>query len=363
MKDLCVDARMLLSSGIGTYLRNLLQRMQGGSFHLKLIVHPDAPQKLPWIKDFELIFCDAPIYSISEQLQLPRIVPASDLFWSPHFNIPLLPIRARQKIVTVHDAYHLAFFNHLKLAEKCYTKMVFSRLKRYADRIITVSQFSKMELSKRAGLPVEKVISISNGLDQELFSSKSPDKFEALKKRHALPEKYILFVGNLKPHKNVQGLIQAFRCLQETALSEYGLVLVGKRANFRTVEQSLPVGERAVCILEDVSDEELPALYQHAQLFVLPSFYEGFGLTPLEAMSAGCPVIVSRAASLPEVCGEAAEYVEPHDVADIARGITKVLSAHAVQEELKCKGRERAAQFSWQKSAEKHMQIFEEVIK
>ncbi len=366
MKEVCVDARMLSSSGIGTYLRNLLVQLKDAPFRFKLIVRSDALQKHEWpidcLGEFDLIFCDAQIYSIQEQLQLPRLIPTCDLFWSPHFNIPFLPIRARKRVVTVHDAYHLAFFNRLRFFEKCYARAIFARLKNYADSFITVSQFSKTELCTYAKFSSEKIFPISNGIDHVRFAAKDPEKIKALKQRYCLPEKFLLFVGNLKPHKNVQGLIRAFHLLQETNPSDYGLVVVGKRAKLRTAEQQLPE-DLKIFILEDIEDEELPLLYQSATLFILPSFYEGFGLTPLEAMSSGCPVVVSRVASLPEVCGNAAEYVDPYDVADIARGISKVLNNGVLQEELKRKGFEQAAQFSWKKAAMEHVRIFEEVLR
>ncbi|MBI2743048.1 MAG: glycosyltransferase family 4 protein [Chlamydiales bacterium] len=351
---------MILSSGIGTYLRNLLFELRESPFRIELIVSPQAVEKVSWLSAFELRPCTAPIYSISEQIELPKIIPSCDLFWTPHLNIPLLPVRAKRRVATVHDAYHLAFFSRLRLQEKCYTKLIFSRLKRYANRIITDSEFSKSELEKYAGLSQEKIDVVPCGVDMGFFSAASAEteREEALS---SLPKKFILFVGNLKPHKNVQGLIKAFEHLQKRGFSDHALVIVGKKAGLRTAEHAF-FSNPQVLFLENIEDKELPLVYRRAALTVLPSFYEGFGLPPLEAMGCGCPVVVSRAASLPEVCGPAAEYVDPYDPLDIARGVEKVLRDPALQSDLKQKGFERASQFSWKRAAERHLQIFEEVI-
>src|SRR3989344_5453005 len=105
---------MLESGGIGTVLKNLIQNFQRGSFNLRLIVHPQAAEKYSWLSSFDLIFAPFPIYSVREQLQLPFIVPSCDIFWSPHFNVPLLPVRAKRRVVTINDMYHIAFSNDLR---------------------------------------------------------------------------------------------------------------------------------------------------------------------------------------------------------------------------------------------------------
>src|SRR5579871_5264838 len=106
---LCVDARMVSCSGIGTVLKNLIPPLSSLPFSTSLIAHPNARKEEKWIVDHAWVECDAPIYSIKEQVALPRLIPKCDIFWSPHYNVPLWPIRAKKRIVTIHDAYHLAF--------------------------------------------------------------------------------------------------------------------------------------------------------------------------------------------------------------------------------------------------------------
>lgn len=353
---------MILHSGIGTYLRNLLPHFKESGAEVQLIVNPAAIERISWLPRFDLILSSAPIYSLKEQLQLPRIIPSCDLFWEPHFNIPLLPIRAKKRVVTVHDVYHLAHFSKLRLHEKLYAKLIFARLKKFADQIITISQFSKAEISKHTEIPQENIVPIYCGVDRAHFYPAAAHA-SSLKEKYGLPEKFILFVGNLKPHKNLRGLIQAFQHVRENGFSEYGLAIVGKGKNLFAAETAFSEKIDNLHFLQNVEDNDLPLLYQSASLFVLPSFYEGFGLPTLEAMSCGCPVVASKAASLPEVCGAAAEYVDPHDPLDIARGIKRVLSEPMLQQELKQKGFKQADAFSWKKAAQLHLQIFENMVK
>lgn len=353
MYSICVDARMLFSGGIGTYIRNLIPFI-GKTFHLQLLIAPtqELPQQL---KQYETISVNAGIYSIREQLLLPLLVPACDLFWSPHYNVPLLPLRARKKVVTIHDVYHLVFASSLNLLEKTYAKIVMNRAVTASDRVITVSHFSAKELSKYTNVSQKKLAVIHSGIDAELFTgNSSPNK-----------RRYFLFVGNFKPHKNLKGIVEAFRLflMDEDA----DLVLVGKRKGMIHQEQieilldQAPTVKKKTQILENVTDEHLPGLYAGAEALLFPSFYEGFGFPPLEALASGCPVIVSDIEVLREICQEATCFVNPwnpHDIKDKMLQIWK--KKDLLQQE---KGKKWAAGFSWRNAAEKHIQLFEEECK
>jgi len=330
MIDLCIDARMAFSSGIGTYIRQIVPLLDG--FRITLLVDRiDAD----WCRDFEQILFPAPIYTVKEQMIFPKIVPQCDLFWSPHYNVPLLPIRAKKRVVTIHDACHLALGS---LPERIYAKFVMGRALRKSDRAITDSQFSKDEIQRFHGDYDLEVIPIA--ANQEQFSRQTSS--EEIRKKYQLPDKFILFVGNQKPHKNIDGLMRAFSKVNVPGLE---LIMVGK-------------GTRTGMVL----DEELPHLYSMAEAFVLPSFYEGFGLPPLEAMGCGCPTIVSNAASLPEVCGDASLYFNPHQIDDMAAAITKVVTNDRLKNELIEKGYDRVKSFCWKRAADRHRQIFEEAV-
>jgi len=337
MKELCIDVRLAFNSGIGTYIRNLIAGLKNGPFKLRLIAHPETLPKWPLLSQFDLILSSSPLYSIEEQIKLPFLIPRSDLFWSPHYNIPLLPIRAKKRMVTIHDVYHLAFKHKLSAAKKIYASCVISQAAKRSDLIITVSEFSKLELIKYVGPSPEKIKVIHLGVDQTHFSIK----------KESLPEKYLLYVGNLLPHKNVQGLLNALKYLKDPNLK---LVIVSKTTG---------APSERVIYLNDVENKDLPSLYQNAYALVHPSFYEGFGFTPLEAMSCGCPVIASKAASLPEVCGDAAIYIDPYSPESIARGIEEVA---AVREVLKTKGFERVKKFNWDKTVKEHIEAIEKIL-
>ena len=141
MKEICLDARMLDSGGIGVYLKRIILGLT--SFRLRLLVFPDAIIKYPWLSPFELLVAPFPIYSVQEQIRLPFLIPSCDIFWSPHFNIPLLPIRAKKRVVTIHDVYHLAFAPTFKPWERVYAKTVIQRAVSCSHVVITISEFSK----------------------------------------------------------------------------------------------------------------------------------------------------------------------------------------------------------------------------
>jgi glycosyltransferase involved in cell wall biosynthesis len=365
MKQICIDARMIMNSGIGTYLKNLIPRIKEGPFSLKIIAHPSCLESWAPLSSYDLILCSAPIYSIQEQLKLPLLIPSCDLFWSPHFNIPLLPIKATKRLVTIHDVYYLAFIRTLSLLRRSYAKVVYGKAVSLSDKIITDSHFSSSELQTLAKAKKEKIEVIHLGVDQSRFSvGQEESVLEQVRTTYALGEKFILFVSNLTQHKNLTGLLRAFRYLLDHGFQEYRLVVVGKKLKEDGSSQILekdPFLAKHVSFLGIVEEGHLPLLYKLATVSIMPSFYEGFGLPPLEAMSSGCPVVVSKAASLPEVCGDSAEYVDPQDYKDIARGLAKVLTDPTLRKELKDKGLQRSQQFTWEKTAEKHIQILEEM--
>jgi len=326
MSDLCIDVRMAFSSGIGTYIREIVPYFTGAGFRVTLLVNQVGDA---WCEGFEQIVFNAGIYSVKEQLLFPLKIPACDLFWSPHYNVPLLPIRAKKRMATIHDACHLIFGSRL---EKLYAKWVMGRALR-SDQVITVSQFSKKEIERVVGKGNVEVIPI--GVNVERFKRTAVS--EEVRKKYRLPKRFALFIGNQKPHKNIEGLERAFAKVKVPGLE---LVVMGK-------------GTRGGI----VDDRDLAALYSLAEVFVFPSFYEGFGLPPLEAMSCGCPTVVSNAASMPEVCGEASLYFNPANEEEMARAIEKAVGDPQVLVE---KGLKRVKQFDWKKCAERHMQLCEE---
>lgn len=347
MKSLCLDARMIEHSGIGTYLKNLIPFLGKASFRLKLILPSAHAGRYP---ECETISCDAPIYSVQEQWSLPFLIPSCDLFWSPNFNTPLLPIRAKKRLLTLCDVFYLTPLAQLSLLRRTYARKMIYAAVANACRIITISHFSAGEIIKYAGGKREKIEVIYLGGDHAIFKDEIP-----------LPEKFVLFVGNVKPHKNLRNLVKAFsKLVQNKGFEEYKLVIVGKKEGFIHGDALDPAP--FVVFTGVVADEELVSIYQRASLLVLPSLYEGFGLPPLEAMRWECPVIVSRAGSLPEVCGDAVVYIDPYDKDDICQAMGRTLSSEQLRRELKVKGKERSQLFTWEKSAADHLRCIEECL-
>ncbi len=362
--SLVIDSRAIKNSGIGVYLQELLPYiLRTESFQVSLLGNRQAIEEVyrgDELNKATIIECGAGIYSLREQAEFPLKVPPCDIFWSPHYNVPLLPVRAKHRVVTIHDVYHLAYMHTLKLVEKMYVRMVLPLAAVLSEKVITVSSFSKSEIVKYTGIRSEKIEVIYNGVDYLKFNdTKGVNTLN-------LSGRYLLYVGNVKPHKNIVGLINAF-AIFHTSFPDVKLVIVGKKDNFIHGIQNLDAFikslgiDRHIVFTGFVESDALYSLYKNAQVFVFPSFYEGFGLPPVEAMATGVPVVASRSASIPEVCGDAAIYVDPNNPQDIAQGIIKIFRDDSFRNELIDKGYARAQCFPWQASAAKHVKLFEEL--
>lgn len=359
MIDLCIDARMATMSGIGTCIRQLVPFLNQPPFRVILLVHE---KEQPWCKGYEQIHCTASIYSVKEQLSLPLYMPKCDVFWSPHYNIPLLRGKAKKKVVTIHDACHLALSQFLSFPERIYAYFLMQAAWHWSDAVTTVSLFSQTELIRFLGLTRRPVKIITNAVNQEFFQRiQDPAIRVDLQLKYQLPKKFILFVGNLKPHKNLQGLITAFTRVRSDLGSDWGLVVIGKSKGLRNTIGD--VGGQGILSVGEVPDGDLPGLYSMANMFVLPSFYEGFGFPALEAMSCGCPTIVSRSASLPEVCGDASVYINPENREEMGGAMLKLAHDTRLQKELIGQGYAWVKRFNWETAAGSYRQLFEEVHK
>lgn len=260
----------------------------------------------------------------------------------------------RNQIVTIHDAAYFANPRAFSFALSTWSRILLLNLGKIAKRVITVSFFSKSELMQYCGFTSEKVQVIYEGKEHILQSKANPD---ILRNNLIENQPFVLAVSSLSPNKNFVSVVRAVELLGDV---DFDVVIAGgTRPNiFRQAE--LTLSER-VKYVGYVSDEELKALYEHAACFIYPSFYEGFGLPPLEAMTCGCPVIVSKSSALPEVCGDAALYCDPYSPEDIANKIQQLMSDPELRKNLKQRGMERAKQFSWNQCAKEMMSVIEEL--
>ncbi len=358
---LCIDCRMINHSGIGTYIRNLIGFMIERYDTILLGDQND----LSSFKAKEVISLKSKIYSIAEQVELFRKVPLCDLFWSPHYNIPIMGIKCKKRVTTIHDVYHLAFYKSLSIKQKIYAKVVINAAVKLSDKVITVSDFSKNEIIKYLGCAPQKIQVVYNGVAQSV----SVPGENTVVIKYNLPVNYILFVGNVKPHKNLKTLLKAYLLLSDELKLAYKIVVVGKRDGFLTGDEDVThwVNEREdlkqhIVFTGYVDNNDMNGLYKNASLFVFPSIYEGFGLPPLEAMLNCCPVIASGTTSIPEVCGGAALYFNPESENELYQKMMEVLTQKKISEKLVAAGLQQIKLFNWDDCAAKHMEIFNRLI-
>ncbi|KGX71559.1 glycosyl transferase family 1 [Burkholderia pseudomallei] len=259
------------------------------------------------------------------------------------------PLFKRNQVVMIHDVAVLDFPQGYSLKFRLWYRFAFWMLKRRARHILTVSRFSKERIVARLGVAPTDVSTIVSGVDHFGRIEGDPSVLDRLGLAY---DGYVLIVGSLAPGKNLARTLEAIARL-ERMRPELRFVIAGG-SNVRIFGASA-LGERAsagnVTWAGYVSDGELKALYENAGCFVFPSLYEGFGLPPLEAMYCGCPVIVSREASLPEACGDAALYCDAHDAIDIAATIAQLMGDAELRRELREKGRARASRYRWDAAA------------
>lgn len=364
-----VDCRMISLSGIGRYIKDILPGLCENYNSVVLLGKQDELQTyIDTYKTVSVISMDTPIYSIKEQIVLPRKIPACDIFFSPHYNIPLFPIRAKMRVTTIHDAYHLAFYDKLSLPQKIYAKIFYRGALKLSDKVITISQFSKNELI-RYSLPkyADKIEVI-----YRFVGDVTKSNIKETKQPHDTGN-YFLVVGNVKPNKNLKNALLGFKefVLANKDIAEnFVLKIVGQKGGFGTNDSEIyslikndEVLQQKVQFTGHVSDVELIALFQRAKALVFSSYYEGFGLPPLEAMYFGCPTLCSNAASIPEICGDASIYFNPFNPSEIAGAMLKLSVSEQLRNEIIEKGFLQEKKFTREKAIHGHLHLFAGLIK
>ncbi len=358
MKTIFLDARHL-HSGIGTYVLGIADYFHCANLPFKFVLIGPEQALAERYPEFDIIPCEIPIYTIGEQLQIPRIVKSADLFHIPHFNIPLAYRGAL--ITTIHDTAHYALPQLANsLPKKLYRDLVFGSAVRKSAQIITVSQFAKTEILKYTKCAPEKVTVIHNGvLDIFTKGSWENDSLETLGIPGVGDHPYLLYVGNFKHHKNLERMVTAFRNAKRQYDLPHKLVMVGdvdKKDDIFLPE------DFDIHFLADCDNEKLAGIYKGADGFLQVSCYEGFGLTPLEAMACGVPVLASDIPPLREVLADAAIFADPYSVNDLTVQLIRLCQDQSLREDLVRRGLERVTHFSWGESGMKTAEVYESVL-
>ena len=369
-----MDARRVGDFGIGTYIRGLVKGLAtiDSANHYTLVSAPGDDKVLPELPgNFR-----SAIYSRSDTASLDHVAfpvflhgLAPDLVHIPLNRVPLLMIRPY--VVTVHDMSSILFDDDASKSGRQFRRFRYRRGLARANRVIAVSEATKRDVEEHFGLPPELIRRVYNAPDPAFFAcnAEGPEERRRIMERYQIDYPFLLYAGNIRRHKNVPRLVEAFAVVREQLAShplysELRLVIIGDNISRHPAVRHAVVKSRIenfVRFLGFVPFETLRCFYQTAAAFVFPSRYEGFGLPPLEAMACGTPVVTSNVSSIPEVVGDAAIQVNPENVFEIARGISDALLNEPLRARLIQQGPERARRFSWERTAGEVLQIYHEV--
>ncbi|MBN2410434.1 glycosyltransferase family 4 protein [candidate division KSB1 bacterium] len=362
MKRVAINAVVLheRSGGLGQYMNYLIQFFGEKKFEFEPVIYLSKKfyetsgkfKKYNNIKTLDVspynpvkrIFREAFVWR--KTLRTDHI----DLFFSPLSYIPLgvnVP-----SVMTIHDLGYFHFKEHYTFLRVNFLKKMIRSSAGRAEKIITISDYSKKDIVHTFNLNPDKIAVIYEGINTDFFAIKySGNEITTIKEKYNLPDKYILSVGHLEPRKNYCRLIEAFHQLKVKYNIEHSLVIVGQE-NWYFKEIYHKVSEldlnNSVIFTKFVEKEALPAVYQLADLFVTASLFEGFGFTPLESMAAGTPAAVSDCTSLPEITGDAALLFDPYDIDDIAEKLYVLLTNGLLRKKLIGKGFENIKRFQWE---------------
>jgi len=352
MKNLVVDCRMINNSGIGTYIKNILPGViNSGKFEVTCMGYEEL-KDFDWFNKVKFMPLKSRIFSLTEQMEVRKAIPVCDIYWSPNWNTPILPTKALSTLVTIHDVYHLANKTQISILKYTLAKLMFYASIKNANRIVTVSNFSKKEIIKYTNCNENKITVSTLAVAEDFDRNFTP-----------LPihKKYLLYVGNVKPHKNLINALKAFDKIERKDVQFY---IIGKKEGFisghSNINELINQLDNRVHFTDHVDDATLKNYYYNAAALILPSIYEGFGLTLLEAMKFYIPIATSGIASMPEVAGDAAEYFNPYDVNDITGKLNKILDDnYKVNRETYTL---QLNKFNWQKTINDHINLLSTML-
>lgn len=361
-----VTAAIHQGGGIGRYTRCLVTALAQSPHRLRITLFLTATRHTPvpdwlWLlpnvrlRRIPLPERTATILWQRARLPLPieALIGPQDLCHFPDFVMP--PVRRARRVLTIHDLSFRLVPEAADAGLRRYLEQVVPRSARRADLILADSQATQRDITDHLGVPAAKTAVLYSGVGPEFQPVHDAFRLTAVRQRYALPHRFVMSLGTLQPRKNYGRLIQAYATLLQAGDLDWDLVIVGRPgwlyADLAEEVQRLGVINR-VHFLTNASDADLPALYSLAEVFVLVSLYEGFGLPPLEAMACGTPIIVSNVSSLPEVAGDAGVQVDPLNVPAIASALNTLTTDAGRRTDLRERGLRQAATFTWERAAE-----------
>ncbi|KAF0142481.1 MAG: Glycosyltransferase [Stygiobacter sp.] len=371
---IAIDARVLNKgiTGTGRYLMNILDGLQSCSsthdFYLltsNIELFNGSNYKIIPIKEPKHL--DKVYSPFWLNILLPKLLKELDfdIYFTTNILVPIVNLPKTKRISVVHDVIHKVHKQYYPLSYRAYLDLFLPRSLKLSDRIITVSEHSKMDISRYYKIDLERISIVhANGATnlRPLNSAECVD-IERIRKKYNLPQKFILFVGSLENRKNIVSLIKIAEKLNIKGI-DLPLVLIGKPGyGFNQYKKTIDENSRFVKHLGFVDDQDLVYIYNAAFALVFPSFYEGFGIPPLEAMKCGVPVLASNTSSLPEVIGTGGILVDPTDIDGFVDELIKLHSDNNYYLMMKTRGLERSQIFSIKKSAEALIKIFDNINK
>jgi len=359
-----IDARLAYfrQAGISRYTLQLIEGLARCDSDDEFVILQSIKSKEPILDrpNFAVRRLITPSHHRLEQVTLPFEIAMKglDVLHSPDF-IP--PFRRRcQSVITIHDLVFILYPHFLTKDAARYYGQIDEAVRR-TDAIIAVSQATKQDIVRLLGVPEHKITVIYEAASSIFKPMRSNDLVQRVRGRFGLRSDFILFVSTIEPRKNLSTLLKAYRQLLNDYRPDTKLVIAGEKGwlyeeVFQLVTELKLVDD--VVFLGRVSTEELLWLYNTAEVLVAPSIYEGFGLTPLEAMACGTPVVVSNVSSLPEIVGDAGLLFNPYEVDELTVAIWRLLNDSELRASLAEKGIKRAANFSWDKAAQETLKLY-----
>lgn len=373
-----IDIRVLSDvrySGVAEYAKNLLQALLAeDKVNNYILFYNSAKSEIGYCPTFNapnvsVVYRRWPnkllnygIFKLANQPLDKFLGCRFDVFWAPHLNFLVWP--QGRKILTVHDLSFLRYPEFFSWRQNLWHGFLgVRRLIEQADCLMAISENTKRDIINLIGLPSEKISVVYSGVSSDFRLIIDNVLLSSVRQKYQLPERFILYLGTLEPRKNLPALFEAYDYLRDCqpALSAVKLVIAGADGwKYKQIYRRAAASPFATDIkfLGYVSADDKPALYNLAEVFAFPSFYEGFGFPPLEAMAAGTPVVTSFASAISEVVGGAGLLIDPYNSVDLGEALCQVLTDKNLAVDLSCRGLEQAQKFTWQKTARTYLKLF-----